>query len=740
MAGAGSAIRIANAYVQLSVRGNREIEARLTQAQAVMLRTAQSAVRVGRTMAIASGIIGGAFLASVKAASDLEEAINKTKQVFRDQSVEILEWSKISSRAFGLSRKAALEYASEFGLILDKSGQAADATARMSQELVELAGDAASFNNVSLDVALEKIKSGLVGEAKPLRSFGVLLSEATVSARALEIGFEKVNGELTEGAKVFSRQQLITEQLEAAQGDFARTSGDVANQSRILTAQITDLAAAIGTALLPEVKKANESIIGLLDSSTKWVKANQAVVLTSAAITTVVGTAGLTLIAIGAAIGPLARGIETVGAAFRLLGRVLVFVRNGLQAIGAAVSSLTGAIAVLIALVATVGLDFLISGEFTPKTLLEYIKARRKANELEREAANVFAQSQDRREAAAEKNKADAKQAAKDAENAKAIEAERVRLQEEKLEKAKALRDELNKEWKTLIDQRVELKFGKAAYEDRLLKARGVGKETRNQFAALRASNRALEEGNKLAEEKQKASEKYTKDINDRIQALDIENIRINQGEEAAAKAQDIYDKIAKTDRNILAAKRQQNALDQEKIDKAKEASELAKEAAEAAKEEAKAKKESAQATIRELQLQLVALKKGEEAAQRKRDKDQGYNQQDRQKMAELRGKIQTEEDRQEAFRRFSKSQGGAANETGAGGSAFNKALFGNRFGQLGSIPQQTLREIKIQRRIQARANVLRKKNAAYLKNGNANTAKFQADARKWFKRMGITP
>jgi hypothetical protein len=83
-----------------------------------------------------------------------------------------------------------------------------------------LAADASSFYNVPLDVALEKIRSGLSGEAEPLRAFGVFLSDAAMKAKAAQMGLAGLNGELTEGQKITVRAALIQEQLGTANGDL----------------------------------------------------------------------------------------------------------------------------------------------------------------------------------------------------------------------------------------------------------------------------------------------------------------------------------------------------------------------------------------------------------------------------------------------------------------------------------------------------------------------------------------
>ena len=99
----------------------------------------------------------------------------------------------------------------------------------MSTSLVKLAADLACFNNIDPGEALDKLRSGLVGEAEPLRQVGILLSEDAVQAKALALGLAATARELTEADKVQARYALIMEQRPAAQGDFARTSTGLAN-------------------------------------------------------------------------------------------------------------------------------------------------------------------------------------------------------------------------------------------------------------------------------------------------------------------------------------------------------------------------------------------------------------------------------------------------------------------------------------------------------------------------------
>lgn len=136
---------------------------------------------------------------SIGAASDLEESQSKVTQVFGDQADQVLAWAKTSSIAFGQSQQQALEAAGTYGNLLRAFGLSTDAARDMSVQMVELAADLASFNNTSIDDAIQAIRSGLSGETEPLKRFGVALTDARLKAEALAAGIYEGSGALDAG-------------------------------------------------------------------------------------------------------------------------------------------------------------------------------------------------------------------------------------------------------------------------------------------------------------------------------------------------------------------------------------------------------------------------------------------------------------------------------------------------------------------------------------------------------------
>lgn len=184
-------------------------------------------------------------------ASDLQEATSKVSVVFGDQAGAIQKWADGSATAMGQSKQQALEAVGTYGNLLTAMGLTQGQAGMFSVSMTELASDLASFNNTSVDDALLALRSGLVGETEPLKRFGVNLNDATLKAKALELGLGDGKRMLTASEKAQAAYALIMEQTTAAQGDFARTSDGLANKTRIMSARWEDAKTKLGQGLLP---------------------------------------------------------------------------------------------------------------------------------------------------------------------------------------------------------------------------------------------------------------------------------------------------------------------------------------------------------------------------------------------------------------------------------------------------------------------------------------------------------
>jgi phage-related protein len=220
--------------------------------------TAFAAISVG---AIAIG------KSAVDAASDLGENLSKVNVVFGDAADAVIDFSKKAATAFGQSQNQALQAAGNLGIFGKAAGLTGDDLSGFTTELVGLASDMASFSNTTPQEAIDALGAALRGESEPIRKYGVLLDDASMRAKAMEMGIYDGNGALTAQQKILAANALIFEQTTDAQGDFARTSDGLANQQRILAARFENLKTVLGRALVPIALKIVSAFGALIDKA-----------------------------------------------------------------------------------------------------------------------------------------------------------------------------------------------------------------------------------------------------------------------------------------------------------------------------------------------------------------------------------------------------------------------------------------------------------------------------------------
>lgn len=224
----------------------------------------------------AGAALAGAFAVSkivdfgkkcLELGSDLAEVQNVVDVTFPNMTAQVDEFAKSAAQSFGLSETMAKRYTGTFGAMAKAFGFTEKQAYEMGTTLTGLAGDVASFYNLSQDEAYTKIKSVFTGETESLKDLGVVMTQTALDSYAMANGFGKTTSKMTEAEKVALRYAFVQDQLLAAQGDFARTSGSWANQVRILQLQFDSLKASIGQGLInlftPIIKTVN-TLIGKL--------------------------------------------------------------------------------------------------------------------------------------------------------------------------------------------------------------------------------------------------------------------------------------------------------------------------------------------------------------------------------------------------------------------------------------------------------------------------------------------
>jgi len=209
---------------------------------------------------------------SLKIASDIAEVQNVVDVTFGAMAEDVNAFADTAIKSFGLSELAAKKYASTMGAMLKSSGIGGTVAKDMSIEIAKLTSDMASFYNLEYDDMFSKILSGMSGMTMPLKQLGINLNVANLDAYALAQGMGKTYAQMSQSEQVLLRYNYLLKASSDSQGDFARTSGSLANQVKILKEQWKVFMGLIGNALteivLPLVKGLN-FLLGILIDITK---------------------------------------------------------------------------------------------------------------------------------------------------------------------------------------------------------------------------------------------------------------------------------------------------------------------------------------------------------------------------------------------------------------------------------------------------------------------------------------
>ena len=189
----------------------------------------------------------------VDLASNLQEVQNVVDTTFGDGAEQIYSWSEAAAESFGMSSLQAQNFNGTLGAMLKSMGLTDDAVLKMSTDMVGLAGDMASFYNLDVELAFEKIRAGISGETEPLKQLGINMSVANLEAYALAQGIETAYDKMSQSEQAILRYNYLMSVTSDAQGDFAKTSDSFANQQRILQLQWENLSASLGAKLLPSL-------------------------------------------------------------------------------------------------------------------------------------------------------------------------------------------------------------------------------------------------------------------------------------------------------------------------------------------------------------------------------------------------------------------------------------------------------------------------------------------------------
>lgn len=194
----------------------------------------------------------GHFIAqAVTESNKYQEDLNLFTVALGQYAAEAQNYAEKVSDVMGIDPAQWLRNQGVFNTLLTGFGDTAERAQLMSQNLTQLGYDISSFFNISIEDAMQKLQSGISGELEPLRRLGYDLSQVRLEQTALNLGIKESVANMTQAEKAELRYYTIMTQVTTAQGDMARTLEAPANQLRILQAQLTQAARAIGNIFIP---------------------------------------------------------------------------------------------------------------------------------------------------------------------------------------------------------------------------------------------------------------------------------------------------------------------------------------------------------------------------------------------------------------------------------------------------------------------------------------------------------
>ena len=297
----------------------------MRDAESAFQQTSRKMNDIGRSLTASVTLpVVGVGAAAVKMAADAAESASKMEAVFGSAAQGMNAWVSQLRDTVPETTANIQEFSASIGAMLTPLEMSETASTDMTQGVVQLAADLASLNNVPIAEALDKLRAGLVGEAEPLRVWGVQLSAAKTQAKALELGLIEQGEALSDTAKIMANWEVILEETTVAHGDAANTAGSAANQMKFFWAEARELAAVVGGELLPVVTPLVSGLADLL-------KGLQQIDPTILRFT-------LTVAGLAAAIGPLLLLASGLATGLIALNPVVLAVAAGVALLGGAVA------------------------------------------------------------------------------------------------------------------------------------------------------------------------------------------------------------------------------------------------------------------------------------------------------------------------------------------------------------------------------------------------------------------
>ena len=198
--------------------------------------------------------IGGTIAALgkfVMAASTAREQQSKFNVVFGEFAPEAQKFAQSISDSFGIAESEMVKLLAGLQDTFVPLGFSRKEASKLSQSIAQLALDVGSFNDIATGDVARRFTSAIVGNHEAVRELGINMTEASLKAKAQQLGLIQLGDEMTTTAKILSRLQILYDDTTDAQGDLIKTQDEFANKLRGVQGQFKTLAEQIGEFLMP---------------------------------------------------------------------------------------------------------------------------------------------------------------------------------------------------------------------------------------------------------------------------------------------------------------------------------------------------------------------------------------------------------------------------------------------------------------------------------------------------------
>mgnify|MGYP002338699535 CR=1 FL=1 len=248
-------IKSKNSDFKRGMRENRQeirkTDKQMKKSQGVISKYSEGFKKAGMALTAFGAIVTGVSFKLAKMASDANEIQSRFNHVFGEMSKDANEWAESFAKDFGQSRSEVKSMMATLQDTLVPMGVAEEKAFELNKTITQLAIDMSSFANVPLQQAMNDIQSAIVGQSRPMRKYGSVLTQTRVKQYALAEGIVETDRELTEQEKILARVSLMQEDMTKATGDYKRTQDSFANQLRETRNQLKNLGESIGANVLP---------------------------------------------------------------------------------------------------------------------------------------------------------------------------------------------------------------------------------------------------------------------------------------------------------------------------------------------------------------------------------------------------------------------------------------------------------------------------------------------------------